>query len=185
MNSPLIDEAKKKMEKSLEAFQLEMSRLRTGRANLSLLDGIKVESYGQIMPLNQVATLGSPEPRLLTIAPWDASMISSIEKAIDKSQLGLNPSNDGKVIRLPIPALTEERRKELVKKVKQHAEEARIAVRHARREGLETAKKQEKESLMTEDESKKLSDAMQKVTDEYIQKIDQAIVKKEAEIMQV
>lgn len=181
----LIDDTKKKMEKSLEAFQQELSRLRTGRASLAILDDVRVESYGQLMPLNQVATLGVPEPRLITITPWDASLIPSIEKAIEKAQIGVSPVNDGKMIRLPIPSLTEERRKELVKKIKQYAEESRVAVRHGRREALESAKKSEKEGGLTEDESKKLSHQIQSLTDDVIKRIDQAVSKKEAEIMQV
>ncbi len=173
------------MEKSLEAFQQELSRLRTGRASLAILDDVRVESYGQLMPLNQVATLGVPEPRLITITPWDASLIPSIEKAIEKAQIGVSPVNDGKMIRLPIPSLTEERRKELVKKIKQYAEESRVAVRHGRREALESAKKSEKEGGLTEDESKKLSHQIQSLTDDVIKRIDQAVSKKEAEIMQV
>lgn len=181
----MIDEIKKKMEKVLESFQHELSRLRTGRASLSVLDDVKVDSYGQLMPLNQVATLGVPEPRMITIQPWDSSLISAIEKAIDKAQIGLNPVNDGKLIRLPIPALNEERRKELAKKIKQHAEECRIAIRLVRRDGMELIKKQEKESKLTEDESKKLSVQIQGLTDETIAKVDKGGEKKEVEIMQV
>lgn len=181
----MINDIRKKMEKVLEAFQNELSRLRTGRASLSVLDEVKVDSYGQLMPLNQVATLGVPEPRMITIQPWDSSLISAIEKAIDKAQIGLNPVNDGKMIRLPIPALNEERRKEIVKKIKQHAEESRVAIRLVRRDGMELIKKQEKASEITEDESKKSSAQIQTLTDDFIAKVDKGAEKKEVEIMQV
>lgn len=185
MNEALLNDTKKKMEKSLATFQQELSKLRTGRASLAILDEVRVESYGQLMPLNQVATLGVPEPRLITIAPWDTSLIPSIEKAIEKAQIGVSPVNDGKMVRLPIPSLTEERRRELVKKIKQYAEESRVAVRHVRREALEAAKKSEKEGELTEDESKKLSHQIQTLTDDIVKRVDQAVSKKEAEIMQV
>ncbi len=181
----ILDDIRKKMEKVLESFQHELSRLRTGRASLSVLDEVKVDSYGQLMPLNQVATLGVPEPRMITIQPWDSSLISAIEKAIDKAQIGLNPVNDGKMIRLPIPALNEERRKEIVKKIKQHAEESRVAIRLVRRDGMELIKKQEKASEITEDESKKSGTQIQTLTDDFIGKVDKGAEKKEVEIMQV
>lgn len=185
MNEALLNDTRKKMEKSLEAFQQELSRLRTGRASLAILDDVRVESYGQLMPLNQVATLGVPEPRLITITPWDTSLIPSIEKAIEKAQIGVSPVTDGKMVRLPIPPLTEERRRELVKKIKQYAEESRVAVRHVRREALEGIKKSEKERGLTEDESKKLSHQIQTLTDDVVKRVDQAVSKKEAEIMHV
>ncbi len=181
----ILDETKKKMEKSLEALQHELGRLRTGRASLAILEDVKVDYYGQLTPLNQVATLGVPEPRLITITPWDTSVIPLIEKSIEKAQLGLNPVSDGKMVRLPIPALTEERRKELVKKIKHTGEETRVSIRHARRDALEIAKKQEKESVITEDESKKITTQVQTLTDDHIAKVDKMLEKKEAEIMQV
>ncbi len=185
MSTPLIDDTRKKMDKTIEAFQQDMSKLRTGRASLAILDGVKVDNYGQLMPLNQVATLGIPDARLITIAPWDSSMISAIERAIDKAQIGISPVNDGKLIRLPIPPLNEERRKDLVRKVKVHAEESRVAIRHVRRETLEAAKKIEKDGKMTEDDFKKTEKQVQGLTDDFVAKIEQMIVKKEAEIMQI
>lgn len=185
MTTVSLDAVKKQMQKALDAFQQELSRLRTGRASLAILDDVRVECYGQKMPLNQVATLGVPEPRLITIQPWDPTLIPEIEKGVERAQLGLNPVNDGKMVRLPIPALTEERRKDLVKKIKHHGEEARVAIRHARRDILEQIKKQEKEGSLPEDESKKLATQTQTLTDEFTAKVDKAIEKKEVEMMQV
>ncbi|RMG59378.1 MAG: ribosome recycling factor [Deltaproteobacteria bacterium] len=179
------DEMKAKMEKCLEKFKKELAKVRTGRASLSILDGIKVEYYGQMTPLNQVATLTVPESRLIVIQPWDAQMIPVIEKAITSSNLGLNPMNDGKVIRLQIPPLTEERRKELVKNVKKMAEEARVAVRHVRREYMELVKEMEKNKEISEDEMKRFQEEIQKVTDEYVDKVDDLLEKKEKEILEV
>ncbi len=174
-----------KMEKSLEALKHHFGKLRTGRASLSLLDDIRVDYYGQMVPLNQVATLGIPEARMITISPWESSVISAIEKAIDKANIGLNPVNDGKLIRLPIPALSEERRKDIVKSLKAHGEEARVSVRHARREALDVIKKQEKDGELSEDLSKKAATLIQKLTDDYIAKVDQMMEAKEKEIMQI
>lgn len=185
MSSAILEEAKKKMQKTVDSFTQELGRLRTGRASLGILDEVKVEYYGQLMPLNQVATLGVPDSRLITISPWDASLLASLEKAIIQAQIGLTPVNDGKMIRLPIPPLTEERRRELVKKIKQNAEETRVSIRHTRREVLEAVKKEEKEGKIAEDESKKLAQQIQALTDEHTKKIDQAVEKKEAEMMQV
>jgi ribosome recycling factor len=162
-------EMAEKMDKSLDAFKQELTKIRTGRASLSLLDGIKVEAYNSSMPLNQVGTLTIPESRQIVIQPWDPQVMSSIEKAILKSELGLTPVNDGKVIRINIPQLTEERRKELVKIVKKIAEEYRVAVRNHRRE----------------DEQFKLQDEAQKETDSYIAKIDEVAAEKENEVMEV
>ena len=180
----IFTEAKKKMEKSLESFQNELGRLRTGRATLSLVDHVRVDYYGQMVPLNQVATLGIPEPRLITIAPWESPMIPIIEKAIEKANIGLNPVNDGKMVRLPIPSLTEERRKELVKIIKNYAEESRVAIRHSRRDAMDLCKKLEKDGKMSEDDSKKASTQIQKLTDDFIAKVDIASGKKEKELMQ-
>ncbi|MBX7147873.1 ribosome recycling factor [bacterium] len=178
-------DATQKMEKSLEALKNQFGKLRTGRASLNLLDDIRVDYYGQMVPLNQVATLGIPEPRLITIAPWEASIIPAIEKAIDKANIGLNPVSDGKLIRLPIPALSEERRKDLVKSLKGHGEDARVSVRHARRDAMDLVKKQEKDSALTEDDAKKAGTIIQKLTDDFIAKIDAMVQTKEKEIMQV
>jgi ribosome recycling factor len=174
-----------KMNKSLEAFKQELSKIRTGRASLSLLDGIRAEAYGSLMPLNQVATLTIPESRLIVIQPWDPQVIATIEKAILKSELGLTPVNDGKVIRINIPQLTEERRRELVKIVKRVAEEYRVAVRNHRRDAIDTFKQQKKDKEISEDEQFKLQDEAQKETDSFISKIDDVAAEKENEVMEV
>ena len=185
MTSEVILVMVEKMDKSHEAFKQELTRIRTGRASLSLLDGIKVEAYSSSMPLNQVATLTIPESRQIVIQPWDPQVMSSIEKAILKSELGLTPVNDGKVIRINIPQLTEERRKELVKIVKKIAEEYRVAVRNHRRDANDTLKKQKKNKEISEDEQFKLQDEAQKETDSYIAKIDEVAAEKENEVMEV
>jgi ribosome recycling factor len=174
-----------RMEKALSDLQHEMASIRTGRASLGLLDHIRVDYYGTPTPLNQIANLHVPEPALITIQPWDVSQIGPIEKAIRVSDLGLNPSNDGKVIRLPIPPLTEERRKELVKKLHAAAEHHRVAVRNVRRDGNEVLKKLAKDKKITEDDEKKALDETQKLTDTYMQKIDQAAKGKEKEILEI
>lgn len=183
--SEVIMEMAEKMDNSLEAFKQELTKIRTGRASLSLLDGIKVEAYGSSMPLNQVGSLTIPESRQIVIQPWDPQVMSSIEKAILKSDLGLTPVNDGKVIRINIPQLTEERRKELVKIVKRIAEEYRVAVRNHRRDAIDTLKKQKKNKEISEDEQFKLQDEAQKETDSYIAKIDEVAADKENEVMEV
>ena len=185
MGSEVIMEISEKMDKSLEAFKQELTKIRTGRASLSLLDGIKVEAYGSLMPLNQVGTLTIPESRQIVIQPWDPQVISGIEKAILKSGLDLTPVNDGKVIRINIPQLTEERRKELVKIVKKIAEEYRVAIRNHRRDAIDTLKKQKKNKEISEDEQFKLQDGAQKETDTYIAKIDAVAAEKENEVMEV
>jgi ribosome recycling factor len=178
-------EMAEKMENSLGAFKYELSKIRTGRASLSLLDGIMVEAYGSPMPLNQVGTLTIPESRQIVIQPWDPQVMSGVEKAILKSDLGLTPVNDGKVIRINIPQLTEERRKELVKRVKKVAEEYRVAVRNHRREAIDTLKKQKKNKEISEDEQFRLQDEAQKETDASIAKIDKVAAEKENEVMEV
>jgi len=185
MSSEVMMEVADKMGKSLEAFKFELTKIRTGRASLSLLDGIKVEAYGSPMPLNQVGTMTIPESRQIVIQPWDPQVMSSIEKAILKSDLGLTPVNDGKVIRINIPQLTEERRKELVKIVKKIAEEYRVAIRNHRRDAIDTFKKQKKNKEISEDEQFKLQDKAQKETDSYIAKIDEVAAEKENEVMEV
>lgn len=185
MSHPVLDKAKSKMEKSISALSHELAKVRTGRAATSLFDDIRVDYYGTPTPLNQVATLGAPEPRLITISPWDASVIPLIEKAIQASDLGLSPSNDGKIIRVPMPPLTEERRKDMVKIVKKYGEEARISVRHVRREVLDELKALEKDKTIAEDEHKHLDADVQKITDEYIKKVDESLKHKEAEILEV
>ncbi len=176
---------KTRMEKAISDLQHEMAHIRTGRASLGILDHIRVDYYGTPTPLNQVANLHVPEPSLITIQPWDVSQIGAIEKAIRTSDLGLNPANDGKLIRLPIPPLTEERRKDLVKKLHAVAEHHRVSVRNIRRDGNEAVKKLLKDKKVTEDEDKKAHDEIQKLTDGYMQKIDQASKTKEKEIMEI
>lgn len=177
--------ATEKMNTTIEVFKKDLSSIRTGRASLALLEGITVDYYGTPTPLNQVATLGVPDPRQITIQPWDTKIIPDIEKAILKSNLGITPTNDGKIIRLNIPPLTEERRKELVKVAKKKAEDARIAVRNIRRDINEEIKKAEKEKLLSEDNAKKLHEEIQKITDSFIVKIDDILHNKEKEIMEV
>ena len=183
--SEVILEMSEKMEASIEAYRRELTKIRTGRASLSLLDGIKVDAYGSPMPLNQVATLTIPESRMIVIQPWDTQQTSAIEKAIFSSDLGLNPTNDGKVIRITIPQLTEERRKELVKQVKKISEEYRVAVRNSRREAIDTLKKQKNNKEMPEDDFFKLQDEAQKETDSFVKKIDEIMAEKEKELMAV
>jgi len=174
-----------KMDKALSDLQHEMASIRTGRASVSILDNIRVDYYGTPTPLNQLANLHVPEPSLITIQPWDVSQIGPIEKAIRVSDLGLNPANDGKVIRLPIPPLTEERRKELVKKLHGAAEHHRVSVRNVRRDGNEAIKKLLKDKKITEDEDKRAHDEIQKLTDGYMGKIDLAAKTKEKEILEI
>ena len=176
---------KTRMEKALSDLQHEMASIRTGRASLGILDHIRVDYYGTPTPLNQLANLHVPEPSLITLQPWDTSRIGAIEKAIRASDLGLNPSNDGKLIRLPIPPLTEERRKELVKKLHAGAEHHRVATRNIRRDGNEAVKKLLKDKKIAEDEEKKALDEIQKTTDAFMQKIDQASKIKEKEILEI
>ncbi|MCB2182716.1 MAG: ribosome recycling factor [Desulfobulbaceae bacterium] len=174
-----------KMEKSLEAFRRDLSKVRTGVASLSLLDGVKVDSYGSKMPLNQVASLTIPESRLIVIQPWDPQVLPAIEKAILAANIGLTPANDGKMIRISIPQLTEERRKELVKQVKKTGEEYRVAVRNCRRDAIDLLKKQKKDKEISEDDLFKFQDEAQKETDAFIKKIDATLVEKEKEVMEV
>ena len=185
MSDTILNETRQKMEKAIEALQREMAKLRTGRASLSMLDEVRVDYYGDKVPLNQVGTLSVPEPRMIAIAPWESTVIPAIEKAIQSANLGLSPINDGKLVRIPIPMLTEERRRDIVKMLKTHGEEARVAVRHARRDAIDEIKKNEKESKLSEDESKKAQTLAQKLTDDYVAKIDASVQKKEQEIMTV
>lgn len=185
MSHPVLTAAKDKMEKSLQMLRTELTKVRTGRASTSMLDDIRIEYYGNPSPLNQVATLGVPEPRMITISPWDASLIPLIEKAIGAANLGLNPANDGKLIRIPIPPLTEERRREMVKLVKKQGEESKVAIRHIRREALDELKGLEKDKKLPEDEHKHLDAEVQKLTDLYVGKVDETLVHKEKEVMEV
>jgi ribosome recycling factor len=177
--------AEERMKKTIASLKEGYAALRTGRASASLFDKIRVDYYGEKTPLNQVANISSPEARLIVIQPWDKALIGEIEKAIRSSELSLNPSNDGKVIRISIPPLTEERRKELVKLAKNQAEQGRVAVRNIRRDGNEELKKFLKDGELTEDEESKASEELQKVTDSYVTKINQVLEEKEAEIMEV
>ena len=176
---------KSRMEKAISDLQHEMASIRTGRASLGILDHIRVDYYGTPTPLNQVANLHVPEPSLITIQPWDVSQIGPIEKSIRASDLGLNPANDGKIIRLPIPPLTEERRKDLVKKLHATAEHHRVSVRNIRRDGNEAVKKLLKDKKLAEDDEKKALDEIQKMTDSYMQKIDAAAKAKEKDILEI
>ncbi len=185
MVDEILAETKSSMQKAVEAFGHEIAMVRSGRANASLLDPLRVEYYGSQMPINQVANVGVPEPRLVTIQPWDKTAIPAIEKAIMASNLGLVPSNDGTIVRLPIPQLTEERRLELVKVVRQMAEEGRISVRNARRDANEMLKDAQKEGEIPEDDAKRGQDQVQELTDESVKKVDDLLKEKEEEIMEV
>ncbi len=181
----ILNDAKERMGKTRDAFQRDMVGLRAGRANPKLLDRITVDYYGTETPINQVGNIAVPEPRLLTISPWDPKMISAIEKAIQKSDLGLNPGNDGKIIRLVFPELNEERRKDLTKIARKGAEEAKVATRNIRRDAIEQIKKLKKNSEITEDEQHKAEEDMQKITDQAIKEVDAVYAAKEKEIMEV
>ena len=185
MNEAIFTQLQKELDGSVSALRKELTKLRTGRASTALLEHIVVDYYGASTPLNQLATLSAPEPRLLVIQPFDRNAMSEIEKAILKSDLGLTPSNDGKVIRIPIPQLTEERRKELVKHVKKIAEEYRVSVRNHRRVAIEQLKDFEKKKEITADDSKHAHDRVQKITDDFIGRIDKVVKAKEEEVMAV
>jgi len=175
---------KDKMEKVIGGLKSELSRLRTGRATPALLDGVKVEYYGSMTPISQVGNISIPDPKLIVIQPWDQSAIAAIEKGIIKSDLGLNPQSDGKIIRIPIPALTDERRKEIVKLIKKYGEDSRISIRNIRRQANESLKAKEKGKEIGEDDSKKGQDQVQKHTDDYISQIDKVMEVKEKEILE-
>ena len=181
----VIDQAKEKMQKTIQALQRDLSTLRAGRANASLLDRIMVDYYGSPTPISQMANISSPEPRMLMISVWDQSAVGSVEKAIQKSDLGINPSSDGKIIRLIFPELTEERRRELVKTVKKKGEESKVAIRSIRRDANDQIKKLEKDSEITEDDRKGYEDDIQKLTDDKIKEIDKILADKEKEIMEI
>lgn len=185
MLDDVYSEVDHKMDRSLAALRKELSRIRTGRATLALLEGIDVDYYGTSTPLTQMATVAAPESRLLTIQPWDKSQLGLIEKAIQRSDLGLTPQNDGKLIRLAIPPLTAERRKDLVKKVKKIGEDAKIALRNVRREGNETLKDLEKTKDISQDDLRRGQDHVQKITDRFISQVDDVLDGKEHEILEV
>ena len=176
--------ARARMDKALADLQGEMAQFRTGRASVNLLDSVRVEYYGSPVPLNQVAQLHVPEPAMITVQPWDTSMIREIEKAIRQSDLGLNPSNDGKIVRIPIPPLTEERRRDLAKKLSHFTEERRVTLRNIRRDANEQLKKLTKEKLISDDEERQALDSVQKLTDSQIAKLDQISKTKEKEILE-
>ena len=176
---------KERMEKSIGAFKEKLSEIRAGRANPAILNKVKIDYYGTPTPINQVAGVSVPEARLIVIQPWDMSILKEIEKAILASDIGINPNNDGKVIRLAFPELNEERRKEIVKNIRKMAEEAKVSIRAIRREGMDTAKSEQKEGIMTEDELKNAENEIQKMTDKKIEEIEQILEKKEKEVMSV
>ncbi len=184
MIESIYDETRESMAKSVKGLNNELKRVRTGRASLSILDGIKVDYYGTPTPLNQMATLAVPESRLITIQPWDVSVIKDIEKAILKSDLGLTPSNDGKIIRISIPPLTEDRRKELVKVVRKICEDYKISIRNIRRDSNELLKNMKKDGEISEDDAFKSQDEVQNITDEQIKLIDECFKEKEKEILE-
>lgn len=185
MPAEVINQARKGMDKAIEALRKDLARVRTGRASINLLDEIRVDYYGTPTQLNQVATLAVPEPRLITIQPWEKKLLPEIEKAIHKSDLGLNPTSDGVLVRLAIPPLTEERRKEMGKSVKRMGEDAKVAVRNARRDANDTLKKQEKDKAITEDQLKRGEKEIQELTDGFIHKVDEIVAAKDKEIMEI
>ena len=185
MIDDIMNTAKEKMQKSCAVYERDMQGLRAGRANPQLLDRIMVDYYGTPTPINQIGNISSPEPRLLVIAPWEAKMIPQVEKAIQKSDLGLNPSNDGKIIRLVFPELNEERRKDLTKIASKGAEETKVAIRSIRRDAIEQIKKMKKNSEITEDDQHDAEEKMQKLTDKAIKDVDEIYARKEKEIMEV
>lgn len=185
MINKIYSETEDKMKKTVDNLQYELSKFRTGKASTTLLDGVKVNYYGSIVPLKQAANISVPEARLITIQPWDKSMINEIEKSILKSDVDLTPMNDGNIIRLPIPQLTEERRIELVKQAKRLGEESKISIRNSRRDANESIKKVEKDHEISEDDSHREQEKIQKLTDDFVTKIDQLLQKKEVEIMEI
>ena len=181
----LLKDLRRRMEGAFEALRKEFSGLRTGRASASLLDPVTVEAYGNVMPLNQLATVSVPEPRMISVTVWDRAMAKAVDKAIREAGLGLNPQTEGAVIRVPIPDLTEDRRRELTKVAAKYAEQARIHVRNVRRDGLDPLKKKEKDGEISQDQHRKLQHDIQALTDDYIKKIDETLAQKEKEILQV
>lgn len=181
----VLKDAKSRMDKAVASLEKEFSHLRTGRASVSLLDGLKVDYYGTLTPIDQIASLSTPDSRTITIQPWDRAAFGLVEKAIQKSDLGLTPVNDGKIIRIGIPPLTEDRRKELVKVGKKYTEEAKVAVRNIRRDANDALKKLQKDKAISEDDLRKGEADIQKTTDSYVTKLDQALARKEKEIMEI
>lgn len=173
------------MEGALEALRRDFASVRTGKATPSLLDGVRVEAYGSLVPLNQVGTVSAPEPRMLTIQPWDKSQLKAIERGIAEADLGLNPSNDGNIIRIPIPALTEERRKDFVRQLHRMAEEGRVSIRQARKDANDAVKQRQKDGELSEDEARREQDEVQTMTNQYVERVDELLKRKEAEVMEV
>lgn len=180
-----LQKAKQRMEGALESLRREFAGVRTGKASPALLDTVRVEAYGSKVPLNQVGTVAAPEPRMLTVQPWDRSLMKDIERALRESDLGLNPSNDGQIIRIPIPALTEERRREYVRMLHKLAEEGRVAVRQARKDANDEVKHRQKDESLSEDDVRREQGEVQKLTDQYIARIEDMVKHKEAEVMEV
>jgi len=185
VNKGEIAEFGKRMDGALDALRKELSGLRTGRASVNLLDPVMVEAYGSTMPLNQVGTVSTPEPRLITVTVWDKGMVKSVDRGIREAGLGLNPQVEGNLIRIPLPEMTEERRKELTKVAHKYAEQAKVAIRNVRRDGMERLKKEEKAGTISQDDHRRLSDEMQAMTDKHIAKVDETLAAKEKEILQV
>lgn len=185
MTKQVLDNLHEKMTRTITGFRGELAKVRTGRATPALLDGVKVDYYGSHMPISQVASVTCPEPRMIVVQPWEASMLQPIEKAILVADLGLNPQNDGKIIRVPLPMLTEERRKELVKFTKKLGEECKVALRNERRDANEEIKKLEKDKQLSIDEAKKATEQVQKKTDEFVSEVDKLLATKEKEILSV
>lgn len=185
MSDDILSGAEARMAKSIESFMRELSTIRTGRANPSLIEHVQVEAYETHVPINQVASISAPEAHLILIQPWDRHVIQAIERALQRSDLGLNPSNDGQVIRVPVPPLTEERRREFVKMVKQRAEEARVAIRNIRRDDMEQLRRLEHEGEMSEDQAQRAHGLLQRTTDRFIEQIDELGRRKEAELLEL
>jgi ribosome recycling factor len=185
MTDARLNEFSRRMDGALEALRKEFAGLRTGRASAHLLDQVTVQAYGSPMPLNQVGTVNVPEPRMITVNVWDRSLVGAVDKAIRDGGMGLKPASDGQLVRVPIPELSQERRAELTKIAHKYAEQARVAVRNVRRDGMESLKKQEKDGKISEDEHRTLHEQVQKLTDEHVKKVDEALASKEKEIMQI
>lgn len=185
MSNNVVETCKQNMDKRLKSFEADLAKVRTGRASVALLDGIKVDYYGTLTPLNQVATLSTPDARTIAIAPYEKKLIGDIEKAIRIADIGVQPTNDGNMIRLPIPALTEERRKDIAKNLRKIAEDAKVAVRNVRREANDATKKNVKDKVISEDEAKRLEAEVQKHTDQFSKLIDERLAKKEQEVMKL
>ena len=181
----LLTDLRRRMDGAIEVLRKEFGGLRTGRASASLLEPVTVTAYGGTMPINQLANVSVPEPRMITVQVWDRAMVKAVDKAIREAGLGLNPQTEGQVIRVPIPDLNEERRRELTRVSARYAEEARVAVRHVRRDGIEVLRRQEKEAEISQDEQRKLQQEVQHLTDDYIRRIDEALAQKDREILQV